>query len=65
MIIITPEIQHQDINIIYNPNWELGLGSSIAFGVKTIMDSKLNFDGVLILLSDQPLIDAYFLKYIS
>lgn len=61
-VIITPEIQHQDIEIIYNPNWELGLGSSIAFGVKTIMDSKHNFDAILILLSDQPLIDAYFLN---
>ena len=58
---ITPEIQHKDIEIIYNPKWEIGLGSSIAFGVKTLMDSEHNFDGVLILLSDQPLIDANYL----
>ena len=58
---ISPKIQHQDIKIINNPNWELGLGSSIAFGVKTLMDSEHNFDGVLILLSDQPLIDANYL----
>lgn len=59
--LIKPKIQHNDISIIYNKNWKLGLGSSIAFGVKSIMESEQKFEGVLIMLSDQPLIDSNYL----
>lgn len=33
----------------YNPNWQNGLGSSIAFGANTVSDG----DGILIVLADQ------------
>jgi len=59
---ITSKIQRDDISIIYNANWELGLGSSIAFGVRSIMTTDHKFDGVLIMLSDQPLIDFNYLE---
>ena len=62
---ITSKIQRDDISIIYNANWELGLGSSIAFGVRSIMTTDHNFDGVLMMLSDQPLIDFNYLEMLS
>ena len=58
---IKAEIQQECIQIIYNTNWENGLGNSIAFGVKHIL-SNSNVDGVLITLADQPLIDATYLN---
>ena len=58
---IKAEIQQECIQIIYNTNWENGLGNSIAFGVKHIL-SNYNVDGVLITLADQPLIDATYLN---
>ncbi|EIJ37640.1 putative MobA-like protein [Galbibacter orientalis DSM 19592] len=45
---------------LYHKDWEQGLGSSIAFGVRTLQ--KLDFDGVLIMLADQPFVTSYYLK---
>jgi molybdenum cofactor cytidylyltransferase len=59
--LIASKINQTNSKILYHTNWELGLGSSIAFGVKHIMESKQKFDGVLIMLSDQPLIDSNYL----
>jgi len=38
------------------------LGNSIAFGVEHILKSESNFDGILIMLADQPLIDSTYLN---
>ncbi|PLY05788.1 MAG: glycosyl transferase [Arcobacter sp.] len=48
---IKKEIVNQKINIIINPNYEDGMGNTIAFGVSNIKEEK-----VLIMLCDQPLI---------
>ncbi len=48
--------------ILEHVNWESGLGSSIAFGMKHLLQTDLKVDGVLILLGDQPLIDAPYLQ---
>ena len=45
---------------LYHKDWKQGLGSSIAFGVGTLQ--KLDFDGVLIMLADQPFVTSYYLK---
>ena len=47
-------IKDYPIQILKHKNWQDGLGSSIAFGVKHI---KENFAAVLVLLVDQPLIN--------
>ncbi|PHQ28895.1 nucleotidyltransferase family protein [Leeuwenhoekiella nanhaiensis] len=49
----------QPVKTIYNPNWEQGMGSSIAVGIQEI--EKAGFDYALIMLADQPRIDAVFL----
>ncbi|WP_222984186.1 nucleotidyltransferase family protein [Flagellimonas meishanensis] len=49
------------IKIVYNPNWQSGLGSSISTGVSSIKEQE-DLQGVLIMLADQPFLDAPFLK---
>lgn len=48
---VKKEIENKNINIIINPNYEDGMGNTIAFGVSNIKEEK-----VLIMLCDQPLI---------
>jgi molybdenum cofactor cytidylyltransferase len=59
--LIKPHIKGEKITIFEHEHWNNGLGSSIAFGVTHL--SSLNFyDAVFIILADQPLIDAQYLK---
>lgn len=39
-----------EIPLIYNPEWSLGLGSSIAYGVRML---SADYDGILVTLADQ------------
>ncbi len=48
--------------VIYNPNWQNGLGSSIAIGVHHLISTHKMYDAVLIMLADQPLIDTDYLN---
>ncbi|RLD28570.1 MAG: nucleotidyltransferase family protein [Bacteroidetes bacterium] len=60
--VIKSKIKDSEIQILNNKNWKNGLGNSIAFGVKNILKTKSNTDGILIMLSDQPLIDSKYLN---
>ena len=60
--LIKSKIQHQNIQIIYNKNWMSGLGTSIAEGIKQLTSTKINYEGVLVMLADQPLVDSNYLK---
>ncbi len=50
------------INHVINPNWDSGLGSSLAYGTEFLTKGKGAFDGILIMLCDQPLMDTEFLN---
>ncbi|NAY90949.1 NTP transferase domain-containing protein [Muricauda sp. JGD-17] len=50
-----------DVKTIQNPDWANGMGHSIATGVSHITNRKKELKGILILLIDQPLLDATFL----
>jgi len=58
---IVPKITSYPIEVIYNIEWEKGLGNSIAFGIYHIK-KNYDVDGVLVTLADQPLIEATYLK---
>ena len=60
--LIKSKINNSGIQILNNKNWKNGLGNSIAFGVNNILENKSNIDGILIMLSDQPLIDSEYLN---
>lgn len=48
--------------VIRNNSWDKGLGNSIAFGVNHIVKNNIKTDGILLMLADQPLIDADYLN---
>lgn len=52
----------KDTTVIFNPNWESGIGTSIAEGIKQILEKDQEIKAVLIMLADQPLVDANFLQ---
>lgn len=59
--VISSKTERFSIKTIHSKNWGKGLGNSIAYGVKYIMEQE-NVDGVLIVLGDQPLITTQFLN---
>ncbi len=54
---IISKLDQNKIRILVNHDWELGLGSSISEGVKFIQKSYPDISALLIMLSDQPLIE--------
>lgn len=59
---IEQKINGENITILKNEDWEKGLGQSIAFSIQQINSS--NFDGVLLLLADQPAVNTAYINQI-
>lgn len=51
-----------DTVVIINDSWSSGMGSSIALGVKSLIESEMRADAILISLCDQPLVTAEKLR---
>ncbi len=49
-------------DIVFNPDWKLGIGSSISAGIEFVLKKNQVIDGLLIMLADQPLLDTSYLK---
>jgi molybdenum cofactor cytidylyltransferase len=62
--LIRKKIQEKNIVFIDNDLWRSGLGSSIARGVGFIKTKELQYDGLLITLADQPLINSDYINLI-
>lgn len=56
--LIVPIIEKTGVAIIFNPNWETGMGSSISAGIAAITENFPAAEGVLITLLDQPFVTA-------
>jgi CTP:molybdopterin cytidylyltransferase MocA len=48
----------EGMHIVLNPRWQTGMASSLARGLEAVTES----DGALIMLADQPLVDASALR---
>lgn len=57
---IQKSIEHYSVEIIMNANYHLGLSSSIIAGLKHLEDQ--HYDSILIMLADQPKVDANYLN---
>lgn len=55
------ETTNLNVEVIQNNNWQMGMGNSISCGLKHIVGIE-NPEGILIMLADQPLIDATYLR---
>lgn len=58
---IEQQIPNQ-VETIDNPDWEQGMGSSISAGIRHLSNLGKAMDGVLIMLGDQPFLDADYLQ---
>jgi len=50
------------VETVDNKEWQSGMGSSIARGMRFLLEKKVTYTAVLIMLADQPLIDTQYLK---
>lgn len=50
------------VRAVVNPDWRLGIGNSISCGAAHILHQKAALEGLLVMLADQPLLDASFLN---
>lgn len=55
---IQGKINLEAITIVNNPNWENGIGSSIACGAQYVIGLNKTYDGILVCLADQPLLTS-------
>lgn len=46
-----------EIETFVNPNWQDGMGSSVAFGVQELLQKKPETEAILLFLIDQPLLE--------
>lgn len=58
---IREKINLPDYQSVINPNWKEGIGSSIAFGIQSLVGKFSSCKQVMILLTDQPKISAQLL----
>jgi len=56
--LISPELLDLKIDTVYNPDWQEGMGTSIQTGIQYLVDDTNNWDGIMISLVDQPLVQA-------
>ena len=54
---ITNSLSTENIEIIINPFWKEGMGTSIATAIDYFIKNKINYDAVLIAVVDQPLLE--------
>lgn len=63
---ILPLLEKYNVKVIHNPNWETGIGTSIAKGIEALQALEESMAGVFIFLADQPFITpAIIQRYYS
>ena len=58
--VIEKRLTTKTVEVIYNPNYKDGLSTSIVKGIEFLLN--YNFDGVLIMLADQPHVTSEYLN---
>ena len=53
---VRAELAGLPLNVIHNPQWQRGMGHSLAHGIRALEQQHPEIEAVLILLADQPLI---------
>ena len=55
---IHPELAHAKVMEVRNANWQRGIGSSIRSGVQALTDHAPDVEAILLLVCDQPAVNA-------
>jgi molybdenum cofactor cytidylyltransferase len=53
---VMERLKQMPVDIIHNPDWKEGMGSSLSNGVSEILIKNPNLDGLMVLVCDQPLL---------
>ncbi|MEO0528512.1 MAG: nucleotidyltransferase family protein, partial [Bacteroidota bacterium] len=59
---IRKEINEEEVLTAIHVDWESGLGSSLAFGMRQLWNRNTPLEGVLVMLVDQPLINSDYIN---
>ena len=53
---ISLEINDLPVHIIYNPQWQQGMSTSIATGIAALLEMNIDLNAVIVALGDQPFV---------
>lgn len=59
---LLPVAHGEAIRVCHHPEWERGMGSSLARGIECVEGHYPEADAILVLLSDQPFVTAKYLR---
>ena len=58
-------IAEENVNIVSNPQWESGMGSSLKAGLQKVVRSMPEISGVLVMVCDQPFVTPAHLRALT
>lgn len=59
---IKPEVCNLVVQVVDNPEWQMGMGSSISKGIQALLSQNLVIDAAILLLCDQPLVSMHTIQ---
>jgi molybdenum cofactor cytidylyltransferase len=63
--LIKNSIDSQQLKTINHQNWNQGIGSSISFGLKSLLIDQPNIESVMLMLCDQPFVNSELLSQLQ
>lgn len=60
--IIRSNIDDQLVHVIYNSNWQEGMGSSIKIGLTEMLRLAPHITSIILMLCDQPFVDSFLIS---
>lgn len=58
-------MNEQNVEIIFNPEWKKGMGSSLKAGLNFLLTQNKNLKGILVMVCDQPLLTSTHLQQLT
>lgn len=55
-------LKDKPVDIIFNPQWQAGIGSSIKTGLRHVLSVNPKTDAIIIMVCDQPMLQPHHLK---
>lgn len=62
--VIRPTIPAESVYVVQHSTWQEGMGASIRVGITALQKIATNVDGAVIMLCDQPFVDAPLLNHL-
>jgi len=62
---VTDQISDLEVRVIYNKEWEEGMGSSIRNGLRDILEHQPNTNSIIIIMVDQPFVSTTHIQKLA